>query len=222
MIVVDSIIMRNSLSKSIGENGQPNSNSRAHPQSRGKIYHAFRLLLEQKGFNAITTAEIAETAGVNEALIFRYFENKRGLLYQVLADDMEAFQSEIQADLKGIKGAGNKLRKLIWSQINYLDKNRAFARMLLLEITNFPDFFESESFEFIRAYNRIVLELIKEGIQSGEISDNIDPVLIMNLILGGIHYLCLPSVANIKEMEVDTLANDLFETILSGIVPGKN
>lgn len=203
------------------ETSRPDTKPRSHPPSRDKIYHSFRLLLKEKGYHSITTAEIAETAGVNEALIFRYFENKRGLLYRVLADDMEMFQSEILVDLKGIKGAGNKLRKLIWSHIHYMDKNRAFARMLLLEITNFPDFFVSESFEFIRAYNRIVLGLIREGIESGEIRDDIEPSVIMDIILGGIHYLCLPRVVNNSDLDVDTAAHELFETILSGISPGK-
>jgi len=213
--------MKHPVSGPTKETPQLDTKPPSHPPSRDKIYHAFRLLLEEKGYNSITTALIAETAGVNEALIFRYFENKRGLLYQVLADDMETFQSEIRVDLKGIKGAGNKLRKLIWSQIHYLDENRAFARMLLLEITNFPDFFISESFEFIRAYNRIVLGLIREGVESGEIRNDIDPSVIMNIILGGIHYLCLPRVVNNSDLDVDTAAHELFETILSGIAPVK-
>jgi len=63
--------------------------------------------------------------------------------------------------LKGIKGAGNKLRKLIWSHINYLDNNRVLARILLLEITNLPDYFESAPYQLTRADGRIVLALVE-------------------------------------------------------------
>ncbi len=199
----------------------PKSSLRSPPPSRVKLYNAFRKLLEEKGFNAITTAEIAETASVNEALIFRYFKNKRGLLYQILADDFVIFQSGIRENLKGIKGAGNKLRKLIWSHINYLDNNRVFARILLLEITNFPDYFESAPFKFIRAYGKIVLELIEEGIKSGELRDDISPSLIREMIFGSIHHLCLLSVAHNKKIAVDAMADDLFEAILDGITQNK-
>ena len=42
-----------------------------------KIVGALKLLLKEKEFNAITWAEIARTAGVNEALIYKYFHDKR-------------------------------------------------------------------------------------------------------------------------------------------------
>ena len=46
-----------------------------------KIAMALRDLLENKDFNSITTAEIAQASGVNEALIYRYFGSKRDLLH---------------------------------------------------------------------------------------------------------------------------------------------
>ncbi|MFP4453651.1 MAG: helix-turn-helix domain-containing protein, partial [Desulfobacterales bacterium] len=51
------------------------------PPGQIKIENALRTLLVQKDFNSITTAEIARTSGVNEALIYRYFKDKRGLLH---------------------------------------------------------------------------------------------------------------------------------------------
>ena len=58
--------------------------AKAYPPGRIKIADALRGLLEQKEFNAITTAEIARSAGVTEALIYKYFKDKRDLLHQVL------------------------------------------------------------------------------------------------------------------------------------------
>ena len=55
------------------------------PPGQIKIIQALNLLLEEKEFGAITTAEIAKTAGVTEALIYKYFKDKRDLLHQVLA-----------------------------------------------------------------------------------------------------------------------------------------
>ena len=53
-----------------------------YPPGRVKIVQALVGLLVRKDFNAITTAEIAKTAGVTEALIYKYFKDKRDLLYQ--------------------------------------------------------------------------------------------------------------------------------------------
>ena len=71
--------------------GQTNQKAREkpYPPGRIKIADAFIALLEQKEFSAITTAEIAKNAGVTEALIYKYFEDKRGLLHQVLKEYLE-------------------------------------------------------------------------------------------------------------------------------------
>ena len=83
------------------------------PPGRIKIGDSLRLLLEKKDFGSITTAEIAKTAGVTEALIYKYFKDKRDLLYQVLREYLEHYDERFELDVKGIKGALNKLRKVI-------------------------------------------------------------------------------------------------------------
>ena len=62
------------------------------PPGRIKIVNALISLLEQKEFGAITTAEIAKNAGVTEALIYKYFKDKRDLLHKVLLEYLEQFQ----------------------------------------------------------------------------------------------------------------------------------
>jgi len=108
----------------IGEEGKrPSKESareRPFPPGRIKIANAFVSLLEQKEFSSITTAEIAKKAGVTEALIYKYFEDKRGLLHQVLKEYLEQYLVQFERDLKGIKGALNKIRKLIWGHISVI------------------------------------------------------------------------------------------------------
>ncbi len=112
------------------------------PPGRIKITRALKSLLEKKEFNAITTAEIAKKAGVTDALIYKYFKDKRDLLHQVLSEYLEEYRTQITLDLKGIKGTLNKLRKLIWSHINVYATNRVFARILLIEVRNYPDYYQ--------------------------------------------------------------------------------
>lgn len=43
-------------------------------------------LFANEGFNTTPTSKIAKKAGVSEGLIFRHFENKKGLLKAIMAD----------------------------------------------------------------------------------------------------------------------------------------
>jgi len=49
-------------------------------ETRAKILAAARELFECNGTRGTTTREVAETAGVNEATLFRHFGSKRALL----------------------------------------------------------------------------------------------------------------------------------------------
>ena len=51
-----------------------------------KILTAALELFAQDGYNATSTSKIAKEAGVSEGLIFRHFQNKKGLLDALVAD----------------------------------------------------------------------------------------------------------------------------------------
>lgn len=190
------------------------------PPGRIKIANALISLLAEKEFGAITTAEIARNAGVTEALIYKYFKDKRDLLHQVLLEYLEQFQIQVTHDLKGIKGALNKLRKLIWSHINVYSNNRVFARILLIEVRNHKDFFNSETYEFVKMYSEVIFEIINEGIEAGEIRDDISPLVIRQGILGCIEHICLSGIIFDREIDPDRFTEDLCEFIFGGIEAG--
>ncbi len=192
------------------------------PPGRVKIAKAMRSLLAHKDFNSITTAEISRESGMNEALIYRYFKDKRGLLHQVLADDLEEFNERIVLDIKGIKGALNKLRTLIRSQISYYDQNRIPAKVLLLEVRSYPGYFESETYRMVKDYAQVVSDIIAEGIENGEIRNDITPKHLRRLVIGGIEYMILGAVVYQTPIDVDQLQESLCKIIFDGIAKNKS
>jgi TetR/AcrR family transcriptional regulator, fatty acid metabolism regulator protein len=203
-------------------NQQNCDKERSFPPGRTKIVEALKLLLEEKEFNAITTAEIAKTAGVTEALIYKYFRDKRDLLHQVLSEYLEYFLSRAETDLKGIKGSLNKLRKLIWSRINMYATNRVFAKILVLEVRNYPDYFKSDAYETVKRYAQIINEIVEEGVRDGELRSDLPPQSMRQIILGGIEQLCLPGVIFNREISPDDLTEELCEVVFYGITAHKN
>ena len=194
-----------------------NLKERPLPPGRIKIVEALKDLLEKKEFTAITTAEIAKNAGVTEALIYKYFKDKRDLLHQVLSEYLEQYRTQIILDLKGIKGALNKLRKLIWSHINVYATNKVFAKILLIEVRNYPDYYKSETYERVKEYSNIVLKIIEEGILNQEIRNDLPAKLIRHSILGSIEQVCLSGVIFGKNINPDDLTEQVCNIIFNGI-----
>ncbi len=190
------------------------------PPSMIKLADALNELLKKKDFNSITAAEISRTAQVNESLIYRYFKDKRGALHFLLHNYMVDFMEDIGQQLKQGKGALNKLRIIIRGHITMYDTNRVFAKILLLEVRNFPGYFESDTYELIKSYGRFMTAIINEGVESGEIRNDIPLSRIRNLIMGGIEHASMAPVIfgySISDESVD----DLFKLLFQGIASPK-
>ncbi|MDB4264727.1 TetR/AcrR family transcriptional regulator [bacterium] len=195
-----------------------NPKDRPLPPGRIKIVESLKTLLEEKDFGAITTAEIAKNAGVTDALIYKYFKDKRDLLHQILSGYLEQYRAQITHDLKGINGVFNKLRKLIWSHINVYATNRVFAKVLLIEVRNYPDYYKSETYERVKEYSDIVLKIIEEGVQNNEIRADISPKLMRYGILGSIEQVCLTGITFGRKIDPDDLTEQLCEFFFNGII----
>ena len=194
-----------------------NSKEKPLPPGRIKIVLALKALLGQKDFSTITTAEIAKTAGVTEALIYKYFKDKRDLLHQLLSEYLEQYRAQLLQSIRGINGAFNRLRKLIWYHINVYATNRVFAKILLIEVRNYPDYYKSETYKRVKEYSDVVLKVIEEGVQNAEIRSDLPPKLIRYGILGSIEQVCLSGIIFGKKINPDELTEQLCEFIFSGI-----
>ncbi len=194
-----------------------NQGRNALPPSMIKLADALEGLLKEKDFNSISAAEISRTAQVNESLIYRYYKDKRGVLHFILHNYMIEFMEEIGRQIKEVKGALNKLEMVVRGHIAMYDANRVFAKILLLEVRNFPGYFESDTYELIKTYGRSMTAIINQGVESGEIRNDIPISRIRNMILGGIEHTCMAPVIFGYGISDDTV-DDLFKLLFDGIV----
>jgi AcrR family transcriptional regulator len=187
------------------------------PPGRIKIAAALKALLAEKDFSAITTAEIARTAGVTEALIYKYFSDKRDLLHQVLAEYLDFFITRAESDVRGTRGALGKLRRLIWSHVTMYAHDKVLARILLLEVRTYPDYFNSEAYQMVKRYVDFLNSIIEEGIAEGTIRDDVPLHVIRQVVLGSIEHVSLPRVIFDRDIDPDQLSEQVAEIVIGGV-----
>ncbi|WP_328868248.1 TetR/AcrR family transcriptional regulator [Streptomyces sp. NBC_00304] len=68
-----------------GSASPPEERRRDARATRRRLLEAARDLFAERGYEGATVRSIAALAGVNQALLFRYFGSKRGLLTEVVA-----------------------------------------------------------------------------------------------------------------------------------------
>jgi AcrR family transcriptional regulator len=69
--------------------------SRWEPNARGRLAQAAMELYNQRGFESTTVAEIAERAGLTERTFFRYYADKREVLFAGAGDLQELLVSKV-------------------------------------------------------------------------------------------------------------------------------
>ncbi len=188
------------------------------PNGKIKLAIGLETLLKTKNFNSITTSEISKVSGVNESLIYRYFKDKKGLLYYILAEHQKESVQGFYSDLVTITGAVNKLKRLIWRTIYNWSKDRVHAKILLIEVKSSPGYYESETYLIVKEYCQLIQSLIQEGINSGEIRKDISPWFLMQVILGSIEHAVLPALIFDKKIDVDRSSRNLFKIIFSNVL----
>ena len=186
------------------------------PPGRIKIMKALSELMREKDFHSITTAEIASTAGVTEGLIYKYFKDKKDLLYQVLNGHFQTFHDHIVSKIGTRRSSIEKLSIIIRTSLKSYAANRVFAKILLLEVRNSPNYFESDAYDMVKIYSRTILDIIHQGVESGEIGQKINPHVLRQVILGSIEHACLGEVIFSKELDTDKVSEDICNIIFGG------
>ena len=177
---------------------------------------SFSLLMAQKDFHSITTAEIAGNAEVTEGLIYKYFKDKKDLLYQVLNEHFFGFLAKIENRIANEETCIDQLEVIVFSSLESYAENRIFSKILLLEVRNSLDFFDSCAYEMVRKYSRTILEIIEKGIKNGELKPDIDPFLLRKVILGAIEHACLGEIIFGKELDIDEVSTGIANIVFNG------
>ncbi|MFH1139564.1 MAG: TetR/AcrR family transcriptional regulator [Pseudomonadota bacterium] len=195
--------------------GRPKS--RTGPAGYKRIVEALKSLLEEKSFQEITWGEIARNAGVSEALIYQYFKTRHGLLYSVLAEFLKEYKARIYISMEGSQGTLEKVKAFIGGLLALYNDNRVFARIILLEVRNFPDYYESEAYALTRDFGQKYLTILQEGIESGEIRRDTPASRMRQVLLGGVEHAVLPYIIFQKEADTEAITREITPLLLDAI-----
>ena len=194
-----------------------NHKGKTNPPGRIKIMKSFYSLMKEKDFHSITTAQIARNAAVTEGLIYKYFKDKRDLIYQVLNDHFFEFMAKIENRVAHETTCIKKLEVIIYTSLESYADNRVFSKILLLEVRNSPDYFNSDAYGLVRKYAGIILGIIEEGIKTKELKSDTDPHVLRKVILGAIEHACLGEIIFGRELDIDKVASGITHIVFNGV-----
>jgi TetR/AcrR family transcriptional regulator, fatty acid metabolism regulator protein len=183
---------------------------------RAQILKAAEKIFAEKGFHEATISEIAKGAGLSEPTIYEYFPSKEEILFQIPAETSGKLGELIRFHLQMAKGTASKLRALIYILfwIHQTDPNYAAVSYLILRQNS--RFINTDAYRTLRENLRPLMDVIKEGIEAGEIKSGFTPYFIRSVILGSIEHLTTRKLLMGTEDNLLDYVDSLVELVMGG------
>jgi len=152
-------------------------------RSRRVILEATLDELGEIGYGAMTIESVARRAGVGKATIYRHWQGKLDLL----ADALETMKRPVPPPTEG--SARERIVALLEALVDTLGESR-WSRCMpaLIDAAARDETVQRFHRQFVAARRQVMVGLIVEGIEAGELAADLDPVLTSELLAGPIFY----------------------------------
>lgn len=191
------------------------------------ILAAAENLFASRGYDAVSMNEIAQAAGVSKANIFHHFSNKKALYLEVLRTACSNDSGELLRELEQQSGPViERLQRFVAHHLASLLRNERSARLIQREVRQGSDSRAKELAQQVFGDNFMrLLTLIKAGQAQGELRADVEPALIVVLLLAG-NIFFFDAHRVLRHLPETGFANDpaafnrqAMELLLHGIKP---
>ena len=162
----------------------------APPELDPRVERSRRVILEatldelgEVGYGAMSIESVARRAGVGKATIYRHWQGKLDLLSDALA----TLKRPVPPPTEG--STRERIVALLEALVETLGESR-WSRCMpaLIDAAARDETVQRFHQQFVSARRQIMVDLIVEGISSGELSADLDPVLTSEVLAGPIFY----------------------------------
>jgi AcrR family transcriptional regulator len=177
-------------------------------RARRDILEAAYKLLETKGFHAVGSHEIASTAGVSSATLYRWWGSKEEILLDACFEHMKPVLA-----VSGGGSALTRLRRYVLYVAEFLasDDGAVMARLVtgIHDDTKLQRMFLER---YVMPRRQMQRRFIREAIASGELKRGTDPELLIDALNGPMFFRWLQAHAPLKR----SFAERIFDRVILG------
>ncbi|MFF3321873.1 TetR/AcrR family transcriptional regulator [Streptomyces sp. NPDC002889] len=200
------------------------SSSTRRRSSRDKLYEAAVTLIAEQGFSATTVDEIAERAGVAKGTVYYNFKSKTELFEELLRYGVGLLTASLReaADETEQRG-GTKVEALdamIRAGLVFIGRYPAFTQLYVAELWRTNRAWQSTLLVVRQEAVAVVETVLREGVERGELSEEIDVPLTAAALVGMVLVAALDWQAFQRERSLDDVHGAL-SLLLHGRVSGR-
>ena len=138
-------------------------------QTRQRLFTALATLMEERGFDAISFAEVASAAGVGRTAVYNHFADKEALLLGYIQHETSKYVENLQRSIADIRDPVERLRAYIRAQARL---NRVFHVTPGAELRSI---LSRGAAQRLREHVTVIEDLLKDILGAGISSGNFPP-----------------------------------------------
>ena len=186
-----------------------------------QIIDAAVIVIAENGYHQAQVSKIAKQAGVADGTIYLYFKNKEDILISLFNEKMGYFIEKIQEEIADKKTAKEKLFTLVEKHFSMIAADKHLAIVTQIELRQSNKELRMKINEVLKDYLVVVDNVLQEGINNGELRDNLDVRLARQMIFGTMDETITTWVMNDQKYDLTKLVPKVHDMFIHGLCTSK-
>ena len=189
------------------------------PQVYQRLEAAVLDIFSHSDFHKANIRDVANRAGVSFSTIYKHYGSKERLVFAFVDVWLGKLTDRIYDHLQGIEDLKEKMRKVLWLQLDYYERNQGLARIIFMTLP-MKTWMADETFKQKKMIN-MYLEVMRNGQKEGILNPHVRAGVLLDFMLGTVQRAFTMWISRGQQGRLTDQANTLFEMVWRAIAnPG--
>ncbi len=185
------------------------------PDVQKRLEQAVLDIFSNSDFHKANIRDIARSAGISFSTIYKHYGSKERLVFAFVDVWLGELTDRIIDHLQGIEDLKEKMRKVLWLQVDYYERNPGLGRILFMTLP-MKTWMADETFKQKKMIN-MYLDVLRKGQQEGVLNPDVRAGVLLDFMLGSVQRSFCMWVSRGRQESLSGQANTLFKMIWRAI-----
>ncbi len=152
------------------------------PEVKARLEKAVLDIFSNSDFHKANIRDVAKRAGVSFSTIYKYYGSKEQLVFAFVDVWLGELTERIVDHLQGIEDLKEKMRKVLWLQLDYYERNSHLGRIIFMTLP-MATWMADATFQQKKMIH-LYLDVLKKGQDQGILNPNVRAGVLLDFMLG--------------------------------------
>ena len=185
------------------------------PEVYQRLEQAVLDIFSHSDFHKANIRDVANRAGVSFSTIYKHYGSKEHLVFAFVDVWLGKLTERIYDHLQGIEDLREKMRKVLWLQLDYYERNPGLARIIFMTLP-MKTWMADETFQQKKMIN-LYLEVMRNGQKEGQLNPHVRAGVLLDFMLGTVQRAFTMWISRGQQGRLTDQASMLFEMVWRAI-----